>query len=130
MGVTNKLKMENFRFEKNTNNMEQLIIQTESIFNTLISSFEVRTGPRCATTKNILKLRLNSILTKISLFKERNYNETTNCLRILVYQEQDLGEEFQHLKQKFKILQVLILSDYEDLVIAERIINEIITSLD
>ena len=122
--------MENFRFEKNTNNMEQLIIQTERIINTLISSFEVRTGPRCATTKNILKLRLNSVLTKISLFKEGNCNETMSCLRILVYQEQDLGEELKHLKEKFKILQVLILSDYEDLVTAEHIINEIILSLD
>jgi len=110
--------------------MEQLIIQTEGAINRLISSFEVRTGPRCATTKNILKLRLNSILTMISLFKECNYNKTMNCLRILVYQEQDLGEEFEYLKQKFKILQVLILSDYEDLVTAEHIINEIILSLD
>ena len=122
--------MENFRFEKSTNNMEQIIIQTEGIINTLISSIGVRTGPRCPTTKNILKLRLNSVLTKISLFKEGKYNETMNCLRILVYQEQDLGEEFQHLQQKIKILQVLILSDYEDLIRAEHIINEIIFSLE
>jgi hypothetical protein len=109
--------------------MERLIDETQRLLNNLISTFEVRTQ-RCPTTKNILKLRLNSVLSKISLFKEGNYNETINCLRILVYQEQDLGEEFQHLKQKFKILQFLILSVYEDLVIAENMINEIIFSLE
>jgi hypothetical protein len=109
--------------------MNELISQMDDALKTILSKIPIRTGPRCPTTVNLLCIRLRSLLNKIQLFKEGKYEETMNCLGILVYTIEDLGQEFEHLKPKLEILKVLILSDYEDLVTAENIIKEVLFSL-
>jgi hypothetical protein len=111
--------------------MNSLVLQAAGALNRLVSSFPVRPSSlRCPMTTSLLRIRLNIVLSKISIFKEGNYAETISCLRNLVYTAEDLGPEFEHLRPKFEDLQVLVLSCDEDLVLAENIIKEILVEIE
>lgn len=107
-----------------------LVLQASAAISNFVSRFPVRTAQqRCPMTSGLLSIRLNNVLDKIAQFKQGVFKETSNCLRILVYTTEDLGQEFKHFKKPLEELQVLVLSDTEDLILAEKIVNDILFKL-
>jgi hypothetical protein len=91
---------------------------------------------KCALSKGILSVRLRSVQKYIQEFKENNFKNTNQVIIILTYTLEDsynregTGEELEdleYLRTIIEELRYLILSDYEDLLLAELKIKEIRT---
>ena len=89
---------------------------------------------KCALAKGILSVRLRSVEKHIEEFKENKFKNTFKVIILLTYTLEDsynregTGEELEdleYLRTIIKELRYLILSDYEDLVLAELKIKEI-----